>query len=142
MKRKNDFLQGTGGAMLIIMLLVAVALWAAFNLLKSGDDRVQQRVSVIVEDSNNERWTAFRLGLDQAAAEYGVDVTFVTSNGFSSAEEQKNLIARIGDRRADPLSLRLGGDRYCSRHYEARFRGNGRDQVQQRRNCRSHSARG
>ena len=93
MKRKKDFLQGTGGAMLIIMLLVAVALWAVFNLLKSGDDRVQQRVSVIVEDSNNERWTAFRLGLDQAAAEYGVDVTFVSSNGFSSAEEQKNLIA-------------------------------------------------
>lgn len=107
MKRKNDFLQGTGGAMLIIMLLVAVALWAAFNLLKSGDDRVQQRVSVIVEDSNNERWTAFRLGLDQAAAEYGVDVTFVTSNGFSSAEEQKNLIAQETASGTDALILSL-----------------------------------
>ena len=85
MKRKNDFFQGTGGAILIIVLLIAVALWAAFNLLRTGDDRVQQRVSVIVEDSNNERWTAFRTRLDQAATEYGVDVTFVSSTGFSNA---------------------------------------------------------
>ena len=91
MKRKNDFLQGTGGAMLIIMLLVAVALWAAFNLLKSGDDRVQQRVSVIVEDSNNERWTAFRLGLDQAAAEYGVDVMIIGRGGGSAGGNPAGL---------------------------------------------------
>ena len=94
MKRKNDFFQGTVGGILIIVLLIAVALWAAFNLLRTGDESVQQRVSVIVEDSNNECWTAFRTGLDQAAAEYGVDVTFVSSTGFSNAEEQKNLIAQ------------------------------------------------
>ena len=107
MKRKNDFFQGTGGAILIIVLLIAVALWAAFNLLRTGDDRVQQRVSVIVEDSNNERWTAFRTGLDQAATEYGVDVTFVSSTGFSNAEEQKNLIAQEAASGTDALIISL-----------------------------------
>ena len=107
MKRKNGFFQGTGGAILIIVLLIAVALWAAFNLLRTGDDRVQQRVSVIVEDSNNERWTAFRTGLDQAATEYGVDVTFVSSTGFSNAEEQKNLIAQEAASGTDALIISL-----------------------------------
>ena len=107
MKRKNDYLQGTVGGMLIVLLLIAVALWAAGNLLKTGEDKVQQRVSVIVEDSNNERWTAFRLGLDQAAEEYGVDVTFVTSTGFGSAEEQENLIVQEAATGTDALILSL-----------------------------------
>lgn len=94
MKRNNGFFQSAFGAFTIVVLLITVALWAAFNLLKTEEERTQPKISVLVEDSGNERWTAFRLGLDQAAEEYGVDVTFIASTGFNSAEDQKSLISQ------------------------------------------------
>ena len=107
MKRKNDFLQGSWGANIFILLLIGIAIWAAYNLLSTGEDRVQPRVSVLVEDSKNERWTAFRLGLDKAADEYGADVTFITSTGFESAEDQKNLISQEAAAGTEGLILSL-----------------------------------
>ena len=94
MKRKNEYPGTSWGAVIIIILLITAALWAAWNLLRTGDDRVRPKVSVLVEDSNNERWTAFRLGLEQAATEYGADVTYITSTGFSSAGELKSLLSQ------------------------------------------------
>ena len=94
MKRKFDFLKEPWGANIIILLLITVALWAAYNLLHTGEEKTMPRVSVIVEDSSNERWTAFRLGIDQAAREYGVDVAFIASPEFESAQDQKNLISQ------------------------------------------------
>ena len=107
MKRKFDFLKEPWGANIIILLLITVALWAAYNLLHTGEEKTMPRVSVIVEDSSNERWTAFRLGIDQAAREYGVDVAFIASPEFESAQDQKNLIRQEAAGGADALILSL-----------------------------------
>ena len=107
MKRKFDFLKEPWGANIIILLLITVALWAAYNLLHTGEEKTMPRVSVIVEDSSNERWTAFRLGIDQAAREYGVDVAFIASPEFESAQDQKNLISQEAAGGADALILSL-----------------------------------
>ena len=110
MKRKFDFLKEPWGANIIILLLITVALWAAYNLLHTGAEKTMPRVSVIVEDSSNERWTAFRLGIDQAAREYGVDVAFIAfiaSPEFESAQDQKNLISQEAAGGADALILSL-----------------------------------
>ena len=107
MKRKFDFLKEPWEANIIILLLITVALWAAYNLLHTGEEKTMPRVSVIVEDSSNERWTAFRLGIDQAAREYGVDVAFIASPEFESAQDQKNLISQEAAGGADALILSL-----------------------------------
>lgn len=107
MKRKFDFLKEPWGVNIIILLLITVALWAAYNLLHTGEEKTMPRVSVIVEDSSNERWTAFRLGIDQAAREYGVDVAFIASPEFESAQDQKNLISQEAAGGADALILSL-----------------------------------
>lgn len=107
MKRKFDFLKEPWGANVIIVLLLSVALWAAYNLLHTGEEKTMPRVSVIVEDSSSERWTAFRLGIDQAAREYGVDVAFIASPEFESARDQKNLISQEAAGGADALILSL-----------------------------------
>ena len=107
MKRKFDFLKEPWGANIIILLLITVALWAAYNLLHTGEEKTMPKVSVIVEDSSNERWTAFRLGIDQAAREYGVDVAFIASPEFESAQDQKNLISQEAAGGADALILSL-----------------------------------
>ena len=94
MKQENSFLLNTWLVDAFILISITIALWSAYNLLQTGEKRTQPKVSVLVEDSSSERWTSFRLGLDQAAAEYGADVTYITSTGFSSAEEQKGLISQ------------------------------------------------
>ena len=94
MKQENSFLLNTWLVDAFILISITIALWSAYNLLQTGEKRTQPKVSVLVEDSSSERWTSFRLGLDQAAAEYGADVAYITSTGFSSAEEQKGLISQ------------------------------------------------
>ena len=94
MKQENSFLLNTWLVDAFILISITIALWSAYNLLQTGEKRTQPKVSVLVEDSSSERWTSFRLGLDQAAAEYGADVTYITSTGFSSSEEQKGLISQ------------------------------------------------
>ena len=39
MKRKFDFLKEPWGANIIILLLITVALWAAYNLLHTGEEK-------------------------------------------------------------------------------------------------------
>ena len=81
-------------AAVIVVFLAGAILWSAVNLLKEEDKKPMYRVSVVVEDSGSERWTAFRLGVDQAAREYGMDVTFAATGSFEKAEDQKNLIGQ------------------------------------------------
>ena len=78
----------------IVVFLAAAILWSAVNLLKEEEKKPMYRVSVVVEDSLSERWTAFRLGIDQAAREYGMDVTFAATGSFEETEDQKNLIGQ------------------------------------------------
>ena len=78
----------------IVVFLAAAILWSAVNLLKEEEKKPMYRVSVVVEDSGSERWTAFRLGIDQAAREYGMDVTFAATGSFEETEDQKNLIGQ------------------------------------------------
>lgn len=94
MKPRNEFFQKSMNARIVIALLIGAALWSACNLLETGEEKAPQKVFVLVEDSGNERWTAFRLGLEQAAGEYGGDVTFITSSAFHNAEEEKSLISQ------------------------------------------------
>lgn len=105
MKPKNHFLEGPWSSYIILLLLITITLWSAYNLVRTDEETPQPRVSVLVEDSSNERWTAFRLGLDQAAREYGADVTFITSSVFSGAEDQKNLISQEAAGSTDALIL-------------------------------------
>ena len=105
MKPKNHFLEGPWSSYIILLLLITITLWSAYNLVRTDEETPQPRVSVLVEDSSNERWTAFRLGLDQAAREYGADVTFITSSVFSGAEDQKNLIGQEAAGSTDALIL-------------------------------------
>ena len=94
MNGKSDFLKGPWVAGAIVVFLAAAALWSAVNLLKEEEPKPLYRISVVVEDSGSDRWTAFRLGVDQAAREYGMDVTFAATGSFDRAEDQKNLIGQ------------------------------------------------
>ena len=105
MNRKFDFSRGSWAPGILILVLAVTAVWSARNLLRVDEGPSMPRVSVIVEDSSSDRWTAFRLGLDQAAAEYGVDVSFAASASFEGPEDQKNLISQEISNGAEALIL-------------------------------------
>ena len=41
---------------MLILMLVAVIIWAFYNMLNVGKQETSYRVSVVVENSNSDRW--------------------------------------------------------------------------------------
>lgn len=56
------------------------------------------RVSVIVDDSKDDYYSNFRKGMEQAAIDYNVDVSFITLYERNSVYQQEKMMSReIGD---------------------------------------------
>ena len=64
---------------MLILMLVAVIIWAFYNMLNVGKQETSYRVSVVVENSNSDRWTSLRQGLEQAARDYNISLSFVST---------------------------------------------------------------
>lgn len=69
----------------ILIILVARMFWE-----RSWEDRY--RVSVIIEDSDSSRWSAFRYGLKMAAEDLEVELSIVSTGISLTEEEEKELI--------------------------------------------------
>ena len=52
-------------------------------MLNVGKSEESYSVSVIVNDSNNDRWIALRQGLEQAAGDYNINLNYVSTEGDS-----------------------------------------------------------
>lgn len=80
------------GMLLLVLIIVIVV--AAYEMLGAGKEEESYRVSVIVDDSNNDRWIALKEGLEQAARDNQIDLNYVFSGKFDSAVEEMELIQR------------------------------------------------
>ena len=54
-------------AILFLAVILSVIIYSAYGMVNQGKDDDYISVSVIVNDSRNTRWNAFREGLEQAA---------------------------------------------------------------------------
>ena len=70
----------------ILVLMLAVVML----LDKSGKD--PYRVSVIIENSEDNQWAAFRYGLRMAAKDCQTEISVVPTEGIMTLEEEKELI--------------------------------------------------
>lgn len=77
-----------------ILVLIAIISWTSYHILDNGKEEESYPVSVIVDDSNHDRWIALRLGLEQAARDYQIDLNYVFTGKLTSAEEEKGFINR------------------------------------------------
>lgn len=77
-----------------ILVLVVIISWTSYHILDNGKEEESYPVSVIVDDSNNDRWIALRLGLEQAARDYQIDLNYVFTGKLTNAEEEKGFINR------------------------------------------------
>lgn len=100
--KKNRMVLGV-----LICILIMLAIW---SLTLSGSNEVEQErytVSVIVNDSNNDRWFAMREGLEQAAQDYHFQVNYGSTGEITSLEEELLLIRRELERGVDGLIIQM-----------------------------------
>ena len=74
------------GVLAILVILVAVA------MLREKNGKEQGKISVIVENSDDYQWSAFRYGVEMAARDEDVEVFVVNVSGSLTAKEQEKLI--------------------------------------------------
>ncbi len=92
---------------LILLLIIA---WASYSMLHVAKEEETHIVSVIVNDSNNDRWIALREGLEQAAGDYNIDLNFVSTGKFASVDEELALINRELENGAEGIIVQMMGE--------------------------------
>lgn len=73
------------------VLAVMVILMVCMMLLgKNGENR--KKISVIVSNSDDNQWSAFKYGLKMAAEDTGMEVFVVSTDGYLTVQDEENLI--------------------------------------------------
>lgn len=91
----------------LLLILLAITTWASYGVLNTGMTKEIHRVSVIVNDSGNDRWTALHQGLEQAASDYDIDLNYVSTVEFASAEEELAVVWRELDNGAEGVIVQM-----------------------------------
>lgn len=73
----------------VLMVLVIVL---AFVMLWGKNEKDRHKVSVIVQNSDDTQWSAFKYGLKMAAEDMGIELYVVSTGGTLTVEEQERLI--------------------------------------------------
>ena len=94
------------GKKVVILLEAFLALMVLAALLlmlqgKNGQDLV--KVSVVVRNSDDAQWSAFKYGLKMAAEDQGIEVFIVNTGETLTVEEEKSLIEWEIDNGADAV---------------------------------------
>ena len=79
---------------ILVLFLVLIGLW----MIQKEQDRRQESerymVSVIVSDSNNDRWIAMKQGMEQAAGDFHIDLNIISTGPFATLEEELEVVRR------------------------------------------------
>ncbi len=81
-----------------IMVLVMISMIVQENHKDHG-----HKVSVIMQDSEDNRWAAFKYGLKMAAQDAGIEMSVVSTEGRLTAKEEEELIEEEIDKGAEGL---------------------------------------
>ncbi len=95
---------------LLIALILMVIFYVSNGMLSSGKREEYHSISVILEDSGNDRWNAFKEGLDQGVEGRKVYLNVVSTGEFLNLEEECSFISRELENGADGLIVDLCAD--------------------------------
>ena len=88
---------------LIISGIIAVIIYASYRMLNVSSEKEYSTVSVILDNSSSDRWTAFREGLEQGALEERVYISVVSTDTFRSVGEEASAIRKELENGTDGL---------------------------------------
>lgn len=86
---------------LFLIIIISVIGYSAYEMVNQRKDEDYISVSVIVNDSSNVRWDAFRIGLEQGAEDNHVHLNLVSTGTFQDAQEEQTIVKRELDGDAD-----------------------------------------
>ena len=86
-----------------VLALLFIAL--AFVMFQGKTGKERGKISVIVQNSNDNQWAAFKYVLKMAAQDRGVEVFVVSTEGALTPEEEKSIIEREMENGADALII-------------------------------------
>ena len=90
----------------VLVLLGMGVLFSLMTFDQAGRrDPELLEVSVIIREADNTGWSAARQGMEQAAADLGAELRFLTLSEPDSVEEQRSLLAREVEGGADAVVL-------------------------------------
>ncbi len=83
------------GFLLLVSLILILYLVSSTELIYSDDaDHEIYNISVIIDDTTDSTWQNYKKGMEQAAMEFNVDVSFITLYSEQNASEQLDFIKR------------------------------------------------
>lgn len=92
---------------ILVLFLVLIGLW----MIQKEQDRRQESerymVSVIVSDSNNDRWIAMKQGMEQAAGDFHIDLNIISTGPFATLEEELEVVRREVSNNVDGVILQM-----------------------------------
>lgn len=92
---------------LLILVLVITIVWTSVGMLGVNMEEKTYNVSVIVNDSNNDRYIAMREGLEQAAKDNNIQINYVSTSVLVNEKEESALIQREVENGADGIVVQL-----------------------------------
>lgn len=95
---------------LIEAVLAAMVIVLAFVMLQEKNGRDLDKVSVIIQNSDDNQWSAFKYGLRMAAEDRKIEMFVVSTGGTLTAEEEKSLIEREIENGADAVIVQPAPD--------------------------------
>lgn len=93
-----------------LVILVALGLGVLLSLVTFDTALFQRKtepteISVIIREADSAGWSAARQGMEQAAADYGAELRFLTLSTANNAQEQRELLTREISGGADGIVL-------------------------------------
>lgn len=79
---------------LIETILGVMVLVLIMFMFLGKNEKKQEKISVIIQNSDDSQWSAFKYGMKMAAADKKIEVLVVSTAGTLSAQEEENLIER------------------------------------------------
>lgn len=104
---------------LLLFILVSITVWSALAMVNAGKEEEPYSVSVIVNDSNSDRWIAMREGLEQAAQDHNIELNYVSTGAIVDIDEEMALISREIERGADGIIAQMIDSNVNSESVEA-----------------------
>lgn len=94
-------------AVLAVMIVVLVSI-----MLLGKNGRALEKVSVIIQNADDNQWSAFKYGLKMAAEDQGIEMFVVSAGSALTVEEEKSLIEWEINNGADAVIVQpVPGDR-------------------------------
>lgn len=88
---------------LLEAVLAAAVIILSIIMFLGNSTNDRERVSVIVQNSDDGQWSAFRYGLKMAAEDHGIEMFVVGTEGAMTAEEEKKVIEQEIENGADAV---------------------------------------